>query len=206
MNPAGVVDWNLHKQYLHELERSGLPVVPTTGFARGELADLTAVMRGREWDEVVVKPAISASSFRTRRFAASEVTEGQAFLSDLLEKRDVLVQRYMPTFDAPGERALIWIDGELTHAVIKSPRFANGEEQVSDAVPVAEEERDLARRALALVPHDLLYARMDVIEDGHGGRLISELELMEPSLFLMQNAAALERLVSGIQRRCPPPQ
>ncbi|MFN9969178.1 MAG: hypothetical protein ACK58T_04695, partial [Phycisphaerae bacterium] len=31
-----------------------------------------------------------------------------------------------------GERALVWIDGEFTHAVRKSPRFAGNDEQVSE--------------------------------------------------------------------------
>ena len=87
--------------------------------------------------------------------------------------------------------------------MIKSPRFAGGEERVSEATAVTDDERELAGRALTVVADELLYARVDVVGDGDGGLLISELELMEPSLFLVQNAAALERLVNGIQRRCP---
>ena len=48
---------------------------------------------------------------------------------------------------------------------------------------------------------DLLYARVDMVE--HGGQwLISELELLEPSLFLMQSPVALTRFVGAIAARC----
>ena len=70
--------------------------------------------------------------------------------------------------------------------------------------PESDRRLELARRALTFVTDELLYARIDVIGDGDAGLLISELELMEPSLFLMQNATALERLVNGIQHRCSP--
>src|SRR3546814_20745578 len=44
--------------------------------------------------------------------------------------------------------------------------------------------RDLAEAALAAVPAATVYARVDMIGDGHGGLAIMELELIEPQLFL----------------------
>jgi glutathione synthase/RimK-type ligase-like ATP-grasp enzyme len=112
-----------------------------------------------------------------------------------------MVQRHTPGFEDPGERALVWIDGELTHAVRKSPRFEGGAEQVSEALPLSREERALAEKAIARVEGELLYARVDVVADADGTLLVSELELMEPSLFLLQNPPALERFVRAIARR-----
>ncbi|MCH7978980.1 MAG: hypothetical protein IH935_08395 [Acidobacteria bacterium] len=201
-NPAGVVCWNLHKRYLQELKEAGVPIIPTAWFQRGEAVDLLATMRARHWDEVVVKPAVSASSFRTRRFRIEQVGEGRPFLEGLLRERDAMVQPYMPTMEQPGERALVWIDGELTHAVRKGPRFAGGVERVSDALAVSDEEKELVERSLSCVDGELLYARVDVVPDGDGKLLVSEVELMEPSLFLLQCPAALQRFVNAIGRRC----
>ena len=36
-------------------------------------------------------------------------------------QRDLLVQPYLPSVEDHGERALVWIDGEFTHAVRKTP-------------------------------------------------------------------------------------
>lgn len=88
-----------------------------------------------------------------------------------------------------------------THAIRKSPRFEGASERVSDAVPIEEGERDLAGRALGVLHESLLYARVDVVLDLTGAPVVMELELIEPSLFLIQSKEALNLLVTGIQQR-----
>src|SRR5262249_23508855 len=92
------------------------------------------------------------------------------------------------------------IDGLLMHAVRKHPRFAAEDESVSAALPIEDDERRLAERALAPVPAPLLYARGDGARDAGGRPLVMEVELMEPSLFLMQHPPALERFADAIRR------
>lgn len=105
-------------------------------------------------------------------------------------------------FEGYGERALVCIDGELTHSVRKSPRFHGDDESVSDALPITDAERALAERALAVAPgDDRLYGRVDVAPGPDGAPVIMELELVEPSLFLLQHPPALRRLVAAIARR-----
>jgi glutathione synthase/RimK-type ligase-like ATP-grasp enzyme len=128
------------------------------------------------------------------------VNAGQAFLDSLIGERDMMVQQYMPSFDTPGERALVCVDKKWTHAVQKYPRFAGEDESVSEALEITADEEALARRAVSCVEGDLLYARVDVVQDDDGGLVVSELELMEPSLFLLQCPEALERLVRAMAR------
>jgi hypothetical protein len=200
-NPASVVRWNLHKAYLRELEHAGLPMIPTEWCTHGQSVQLATVMDAQGWDDVVVKPSISASSYRTRRFGREQLAAGQVFLDGLLADRDAMIQRTIVPPNGHGERALVWIDGELTHAISKSPRFAGGVETVSHALPVSDGDRRLAERALACVDAELLYARIDVMTDSDGNPLVSELELMEPSLYLVQSSAALDRFVVAMARR-----
>jgi hypothetical protein len=199
-NPAGVVRWNLHKRYLADLEHSGVPIIPTEWFERGARADLGATMDARGWDDVVVKPSVSAGSFGTRRFRRGELPQAQRFLDSLLAERDAMAQRYMSGVEAPGERAVVWIDGDIQHAVTKQPRFSGGVERVSDAVAVSGRERELALAALSCVDAPLLYARIDLVADDDGAPVVSELELIEPSLFLLQHPPALERFIDAIAR------
>ncbi len=199
MNSAGVVRWNHHKKYLHELQASGVPVIPTVWFGRGEEADLGVIMQTRRWKDVVIKPSVSASSFKTRRFRFAEREEGRAFLRELLRDRDAMVQKYMPAVEDEGEKAIVWIDGEFTHAVRKSPRFADGLEQVSVALTISPDERAVAEQAMAHVREKILYGRVDVVKGAGGKIVVSEFELIEPSLFLMQHPPALEKLVAGIK-------
>jgi len=122
VNPPEVVRWNLHKSYLAELRDGGVPIVPTVWIERGERADLRQTLAQQGWTDVVIKPAVSAASFSTRRFsldrpegrpgggpdvAESALERGQRFLEALAAERDTMVQRYMPTVETSGERALV---------------------------------------------------------------------------------------------------
>jgi len=201
-NPLHVVRWNTYKGYLLELEQGGVPVVPTVLLPRGSAATLRAILDDRGWSVVVIKPAVSASSFKTRRIGPEALEAGEAHLRELLRERDVLVQRYLPSVESYGERALVWIDGELTHAVRKSPRFEGDDESVSTiSVEISTAEAALAQRALELVRGPLLYARVDVAPGPDGQPVLMELELVEPSLFFSQCPRALDRFVSGVRRR-----
>jgi hypothetical protein len=95
---------------------------------------------------------------------------------------------------------MVWIDGEFTHAVRKTPRFAGGVEEVSEAIGMSPAERALGTAALAPFAADLLYARVDVAPGLDGQPVVMELELIEPSLFLLQSPQALERLVAAVRR------
>jgi hypothetical protein len=203
-NPPALLRWNVHKFHLRELAAEGFPVVPTVFLERGADAPLGRVLAERGWEDAVVKPAVSAASFATLRVRASDARElarGAAHLRALLDRRDVLVQRYAPAVETSGERALVWIAGELTHAIQKHPRFAGGVERVSGALAIADDERALAERLLARFGSELLYGRVDVVRDGDGRVQLMELELLEPSLFLLQHPPALGRLAHALAER-----
>jgi hypothetical protein len=204
-NPASVIRRNAKKTYLRELEERGIDVVPTEWAMRDpgnpSPKSVDAIMRERGWETVVIKPVVSAGSFKTQRFDASTVEGAQRFLDELRAERDVMIQRWMPSVDTYGERSLVWIDGDFTHAIRKSPRFVGGHEAVSGEVPIAPKERAFAERVLEPIRDDILYARVDMVEDETGKMRLMELELIEPSLFLKQCPAALDRLVAGIVSR-----
>jgi len=201
-NPLEAVRWNTHKSYLLDLERRGLPVTPTVLVPRGSDVTLAGIMDERGWPEAVVKPVVSAASFKTRRVGRGEMDAGEAHLSELLAERDVLVQSFLPSVEDHGERALVWVDGELTHAVRKSPRFEGQDESVStEAVEISAAEAELARRVTSSVDGSLLYARIDMAPGPDGEPVLMELELVEPSLFFKQGPRALERFTAGIRRR-----
>ncbi len=204
-NPLAAVRWNLHKGYLLELAERGVPVAPTALVRRGSEQPLAEILAARGWREAVVKPAVSAASYRTVRVGAGEPESGEAHLRALAADGDVLVQRYLPSVEDHGERALVWIDGELTHAVRKTPRFEGEDESVSPAaVAIAPAEAALALAALAAgraAASPLLYARVDLAPGPDGEPVVMELELIEPSLFFPQSPAALERFVAAVGRR-----
>lgn len=200
-NPLAIVRWNLHKSYLLDLERAGVPVVPTLLARRGEAAPLARLVEAPGWRDVVVKPAVSAASRKTLRASPGDA---EAHFRALAREGDVLVQPYLPSVEGYGERALVWIDGRVTHAVRKSRRFAGDVESVAPAGPLPADEVELAERAIAAIPLDLrrealLYARVDMARDADGSPRVMELELIEPSLFFRESEEALARFVVSVQ-------
>jgi glutathione synthase/RimK-type ligase-like ATP-grasp enzyme len=198
-NPAPVVRWNSHKQYLLELESRGIPIVATRLHRQG--ATVAVEELAAQGADLVLKPAISAGSFGTMR-STGDHTAGATHLAAMLGARDMLVQQYQPSVDDYGERALIFIDGQLSHAVRKGARFAGQSENVSpQAVPVADDERALAARVLAAAPGPLLYARVDMVRDTTGQPRLMELELIEPSLFFGRHPPSAARFAAAIAAR-----
>lgn len=208
LNPLPVLRRNLHKQYLRDLRAAGLPVVPTAFVPAGSAGSgggLAATAIAWGWDDVVVKPAISAASWRTRRFRIDDFEAGGRFLAELgADGRDALVQPYLASVEREPERSIVMIDGACTHVVEKRPRFAGEEESVSGALPLREGEAALAERAVEAAcgtsAASLLYARLDLLRDDQGRTVISEVECVEPSLFLSEHPPALARLVAAIAR------
>jgi hypothetical protein len=198
-----LVRWNMHKSYLLDLERRGVPVVPTEMVRKGETRSLAEIARARSWSGLVVKPAIGAGSLGTLRVAPEAFERDDAHLRVLVQRGDALVQPYQASVAEYGERALVWIDGELTHAVRKSPRFIGDPERVSPAVPIAPDEAEVARAALAAASElggALLYARVDLVRDENGAPRVMEVELIEPSLFFLKAPPALDRYVRALVR------
>jgi glutathione synthase/RimK-type ligase-like ATP-grasp enzyme len=207
LNPLAIVRWNVHKRYLRDLAARGAPVVPTRWIDRSSSPDALDGAVRELGMPVVVKPAVSAASFGTIRLDdASAFDDARAHVASILDRPgvdEVMVQPYQRSVEGWGERSLVFIDGQLSHAVRKSPRFGGGQEQVSP-MPIADDERAAAHAILDAVPHDigaLLYARVDLARDEAGVPRLMELELVEPSLFLAQAPAALVMLARGVLRR-----
>jgi O-ureido-D-serine cyclo-ligase len=202
INPPDILRGNLHKRYLLELAARGVPVVPTAVIERDapcEPADLAAIARRLGGAHVVIKPEVGAGSLGTRRFAADDPVAA-AHLANLTADGAALVQPYIASVETYGERSLVWIDGALSHAVRKTPRFSGDAEQVTGPFPIADDERWVADAALAPIADRILYGRVDLARDAAGHPVVMEIELIEPSLFFARQPGSVERYVTALRR------
>jgi glutathione synthase/RimK-type ligase-like ATP-grasp enzyme len=202
-NHPSVLRWNTHKRYLGALSDAGFAAVDTVLVPKGARVSLQTLIKKKHWFRAVVKPAVGAGSFLARVVGGSD--EDERFFTEHLHTRDMLVQPYVPEVETTGERSLVFIDGEVTHAVKKAPRFGDAQESVTP-VEMAEDEVALALRLMHWTMRNfpcgaLLYGRADLVRVADGSLRVMELELAEPSLFLQYSETATERLVSGIKRR-----
>jgi hypothetical protein len=212
LNPPAVVRWNTDKHYLRELARAAVPVVPSTFVEPGDSAEqaLNSFLARHECPEFVVKPTVSANSRDTERHARTRVEPAVAQARRLLDaERSVLLQPYLDSVDRDGETSLIYFAGKFSHAIRKAPMLPPGvggpptigliiPERITPLVPGADELR-VAEKALAALSFETpLYARVDLIRDARGAPTLLELELTEPSLFLVHAPGAAERFAAAV--------
>ena len=200
-NAAEVIRWNTHKGYLRDLAARGVPVVPTEWVAKDGHLDTTALFRERGWTDAVIKPAVSANARGTFRVTAATA---QAQLDASVLSGDVMIQPYLQCVEAYGERAIIVIDGEPSHAVRKSSAFERAKDPtLLEGTPVALDPAEvrIARDVLRAVPYPLLYARVDLVRDATNTPVVMELELVEPSLFFATAPHAATSLAQAIAAR-----
>jgi hypothetical protein len=214
-NSPATLRWNIDKRYLVELERAGIPTVPTVwvepGTADAEVAAL-ALPEG----EVVVKPSVSGGGYRTARYEPDERHAALAHVVELIASgRTAMVQPYQSRVDAEGETALIYIGGTFSHAVHKDPMIRRGvgpldhlmDNQVITGATATTAQLRVAAQSLAAA-EELLgptsYARVDMVETLDAGPTLLELELLDPVLFLPhhpEGAVTLARELAGLLER-----
>ena len=204
--------WNTHKSYLRELARHGVPLAPTVWLAAGAAVDLASLaadhLRARGVREGFLKPCVGATARETLRFPLDGpgLRAAQAHVDRLLPHEDLMLQPFLPSVCERGEWSAIFVDGRITHCVRKVP--VAGDYRVQDDfgasdgpyVPTAG-ERAAAEHAMAVAAARLgevpLYGRTDWLWQGDGQCVLTELELVEPSLFFRHGAAAAAALVDA---------
>ena len=224
-NAAPIVHWNLDKHYLQDLEQRGVKLVPTAFIRRQSFLPLFELMAQRGWSDVVIKPAIAGAAVDTYRVTrAGEVAtlspeppstgDSESLWHALLAKQDMLVQPFLPHVIESGEKSLIWIDGEVTHGVLK--RAKSGDFRVQDdhggtvaPLAVTQIDKELAQDIMTkCLQHCAsqgweapLYARVDLMRNEEGQWLVSELEMVEPELWFRFHPEAAQTLAQAIKAR-----
>ena len=204
-NPPDLVRWNLSKRYLLDLDKAGVPVVPTVILEDGDAALLPSVMAERGWLLAVVKPLLSASAHDTTLVPLAEAPAVARAVADGRIRRPVMVQPFVEEIRRRGEWSLVFIDGTLTHAALKHPGDGDFRVQPRFGGRAAAARPDAAvaavgRRALDALPLAPLYARVDGVETA-AGFTIMEVELHEPGLFFPLAPEAAEAFADAILRR-----
>lgn len=205
-NEAGLIYWNLDKHYLGRLAELGINIVPTHYIERGDARSLAHVVNDSGWDEVILKPVISGAARHTYRFHVTDSAQHECVFGELIEREAMMLQPFQQAILDQGELSLMIIDGQYTHAIRKTAR--QGDFRVQDdhggtvhRYEASADEILFAEAAVAAVPFDVLYARVDLIRDNDGQLAVMELEMIEPELFFRFHPPAADVLAAGLARR-----
>jgi glutathione synthase/RimK-type ligase-like ATP-grasp enzyme len=199
-NPCRLLRWNANKRYLMDLAMRGVPIVPTESLPGGDEQSLRALMDARQWDDVVVKPTVSATAHGARRVRRADL--GAFASSGVADYGELLVQPFIREIENVGEWSLIFFSGGFSHSVRKRPvagDYRVQSEYGGSAVAEPASARVVAagEAVLAAVSEPWLYARVDGVETREGF-LLMELEMLEPLLFFELDAAAPARFADAL--------
>ena len=201
-NSYDVMRWNTDKKYLSNLENKGVPIIPTK-FA----SNIDEAMPAVSWafgiaEAIAIKPTVGAGA----RLAGKATTEAEAieFVKRILEaKRTAIIQPYVSSVDDEGEKAIIVINGEISHVAKKVPALTKGGHgDAAGQLEITSEIRDIVKTISNAVSEwdDLLFARVDVVRMGEK-LVLMELELTEPWLFMQFRPEAGVNLFKALKQR-----
>lgn len=202
-NPLAVVRWNSDKLYLKELGERGAVTIPTVWPERAGPADVLAAFEHFQTDRVVVKRRVGAGAIGQDSF-----TRDNPPPADWSLDQAAMIQPFLPAIQTEGEQSFIFIDGALSHALLKQATGGDyriqtlygGFETPLDPAPA---DRAAAEAVFALLPFDQppLYARIDMVRLENGRLAVIEAELIEPYLYPEQGPNLGSMLADGILRR-----
>ena len=197
-NPAALVKWNSHKVYLRDLEAKGARLIPTLWIDNVDEVAAKAAFDTLGSEDLVFKRQVGAGAAGQYRLKKGAPIPAMPHA--------MMVQPFLSKIVEEGELSFIFIDGELSHALIKRAKAGDYRIQssyggVEDAIAPSEEDLKAAKAILNTLDDTPLYARVDMLRGDDGGLLLMELEMIEPYLYPVEGPELGPRLAKALASR-----
>ena len=205
INSYELIKWNIDKHYLRDLKNNGIQVVPTYFADRGNNIGLKEIANLNAWKHIVIKPAISASAFNTYKITNDEIEQKEQLFCKLLQTHDMLVQPFFPTISELGEASLMVFGGKFTHAILKKAKAGDFRVQddfggtVHDYNPTQEEIK-FAEKVFQSCTSLPIYGRVDIVWDSNKHIYLSELEIIEPELWIRNRPESANKIAEAVNK------
>ena len=205
INSYELIEWNIDKHYLRDLKNNGIQVVPTYFADRGNNIGLKEIAKLNDWKHIVIKPAISASAFNTYKITNDEIEQNEQLFHELLQTHDMLVQPFFSTISELGEASLMVFGGKFTHAILKKAKAGDFRVQddfggtVYDYNPTQEEIK-FAEKVFQSCISMPIYGRVDIVWDTNKNLYLSELEIIEPELWIRNMPESGNKIAEAVTR------
>lgn len=205
INSYELIKWNIDKHYLKDLSSWGIETVPTYFADKGCNMKLHEIAKRNQWKDLVIKPAISASAFKTYKILANEIQANEKLFNSLVQERNMLVQPYFETITQLGEASLMVFDGKFTHAILKKAQPGDFRVQddfggtVHNYIPT-KAEINFAEKVFKTCNTKPVYGRVDIVWDNDKNFYLSELEIIEPELWIRNYPKCAERIAEAVDK------
>ena len=205
INSYELIKWNIDKHYLKDMSSWGIETVPTYFADKGCNMKLHEIAKRNQWKDLVIKPAISASAFKTYKILANEIQANEKLFNSLVQERNMLVQPYFETITQLGEASLMVLDGKFTHAILKKAQPGDFRVQddfggtVHNYIPT-KAEINFAEKVFETCKTKPVYGRVDIVWDNDKNFYLSELEIIEPELWIRNYPKCAERIAEAVDK------
>ena len=210
INPAELIEWNLDKHYLLDLQDKGIPLPPTLLLEKGSPKSLSEQYKdllklGLKEKACVLKPCISGGARHTYLIKEDEIHKYESIYQELIEKESLLLQEFQRNVPIEGERSYMIFGNEYSHAVLKKAK--SGDFRVQDdfggslhPCQPSPEEKKLALQVVKACPAEALYARVDLFKDNYNQWSLAEIELIEPELWFRMDQHSSTHLARTVNQ------
>ena len=200
-NALEIIQQNKHKFYLRDLEKKGIPIIPTIFIDKTSELNLSQIIP-TQWKKAVIKPAYSGGSYQTEVFESKEIESINQKYQPIAAEKELLLQEFIPQIKTQGETSFIFFNKKFSHALNKKPIEGEFRIQVQfgGIYTASEPSVALIQQAQKIVDTfsgNLLYARVDGIIINNQLQLM-EIECLEPDLYFEFKEGSLERFVESM--------
>lgn len=203
INPYALINWNMDKHYLRDLNDRGINIPATRYIEIGEETNLKALYHETGWTDCILKPCVSGASRHTYKLNIDTLQEHEEIFQTLIVKEAMMLQPFQKNVVEKGEVSLMVMGGEFTHAVLKVAK--PGDFRVQDdfggtvhLYDPSSEEIAFAEKAVAACDPQPTYARVDIIRDNSDQLALIELELIEPELWFRLKPESAQVLAKAL--------
>ena len=197
-NSAEMTRWNCRKTYLRTLEARGADLIPTIWLDSQSGTDPADLFDALETDRLVFKRQVGGGAHGQFRLQRGER------LGRITQP--MMVQPFLETIEREGELSFIFIDGQLSHALLK--QAAPGDYRIQSlyggketAIQPDLADVSAAHAILETLDELPLYARIDMLRGDDGKLLLMELELIEPYLYPQEGPGVGQMMADALMKR-----
>ncbi|MFD2585506.1 RimK family alpha-L-glutamate ligase [Croceitalea marina] len=210
INSKSLIDWNIDKHYLNDLNENGINIPDTFIIEPQTKTTLEATINKAKTlykytsNDFVLKPCIAGGARHTYKFNVSEIDAYEKVFQQLIADEAMMLQEFQTNIVKGGEISMMVFNGEFTHAVLKIAK--PGDFRVQDdyggtvhEYKPSQEEIDFAIATVKASPELPVYARVDIFKDNNEKWALAELEIFEPELWFRFNPKAAAVLADTIK-------
>ena len=204
INPKSLIYWNIDKHYLLDIQKKGIRIPNTIFIKKKECKNLKEICSNLQWDEFILKPAISGAARHTYKFKLTEINRYEKIFKSLILEEVMMIQEFEKQIITKGEVSFMLFGGKYSHAILKKAKKGDFRVQddfggtIENYIPNDEEIKFIEQSIKVCKPIPV-YARIDVMWNNQNEMCVGEIELIEPELWFRMNPNAAQNCAVAIK-------